>query len=108
MEQQRLAVQSKERQQEKGRVFTAIDPLSNFYLAEDYHQKYYLRSADVLMEELRKLYKSEEAFVDSTAAARLNGYLGGYGTLKQLDTELENYRLSEDAERYIRDRVSRR
>jgi hypothetical protein len=38
----------------------------------------------------------------------LNGYVGGFGTLEQLEGELESFGLSEQAEKYIRERVSRR
>jgi peptide-methionine (S)-S-oxide reductase len=107
-EQRRLAEETKKRQQKKGRIYTDIEPLSEFYVAEDYHQKYYLRSVGVLMEELRARYPQERQFIDSTAAARLNGYVGGYGTPEQLEGELESFGLSEQAEQYIRERVSRR
>jgi hypothetical protein len=103
-----LAEETKKQQQKQGRIFTDIEPLTQFYLAEDYHQKYYLRSVDILMEDLRALYPQEREFVDSTTAARLNGYLGGFGTLEQLEGELESFGLSERAEQHIRKRVSRR
>jgi len=107
-EQRRLAEATKNRRQEKGRIYTDIEPLSKFYRAEDYHQKYHLRSVGLLMEELKARYPQERQFVDSTAAARLNGYVGGYGTLEQLEVELKSFGLSEQAEQYIRERVSRR
>jgi peptide-methionine (S)-S-oxide reductase len=106
--QRRLAEESKKQRQSRGRIYTDIELLSEFYLAEDYHQKYYLRSIVVLMEELRALYPQEPDFVDSTSTARLNGYVSGFGTLEQLEGELESFGLSEQAEQYIRDRLSRR
>lgn len=107
-QQRQLAEETKSRRQDSGRIYTDIEPVSEFYLAEDYHQKYYLRSVDALMGELRALFPQERQFVDSTTAARLNGYVGGFGTLEQLEGELESFRLSQQAERYIRERVSRR
>jgi peptide-methionine (S)-S-oxide reductase len=106
--QRRLAEETKNSRQKNGRIYTDIEPLSEFYLAEDYHQKYYLRGVELLMEELKRQYPEEREFVDSTTAARLNGYVGGFGTLDQLDQELESFGLSEQAEQVIRKRVSRR
>lgn len=58
-------------------VATDVESLNRFYLAEDYHQKYELRSTPVLGDELVARYGDE--LVDSTVAARLNGFVAGYG-----------------------------
>lgn len=50
----------------------------------------------------------EEDFTNSTVTARLNGYIGGFGTENQLERELDSFALSDRAEKYIRERVSRR
>jgi methionine-S-sulfoxide reductase len=88
-EQQRLAAASRDRTAAKlGRkVNTDIEPAGTFYSAEDYHQKYSLRGDRELWAELRSRFPSDQALFDSTAAARLNGYLGGYGALSDGDLE---------------------
>ncbi len=58
-------------------VETAIENLDRFYLAEDYHQKYELRSTPVVADELED--RCGDGFVDSTVAARLNGFVAGHG-----------------------------
>ncbi|WP_276272480.1 peptide-methionine (S)-S-oxide reductase [Haloarcula litorea] len=58
-------------------VRTPIEPLSSFTLAEDYQQKYELRSTPVVGDELADLYG--DRLVDSTVAARLNGLVAGHG-----------------------------
>jgi peptide-methionine (S)-S-oxide reductase len=69
---------------------------ARFYLAEDYHQKYYLRHDRVLFAELDGY--SPRELVDSTVAARLNGYVGGYvggrASIAQLREELPTLGLS--------------
>jgi peptide-methionine (S)-S-oxide reductase len=60
-----------------GSVTTAIEDLDAFHLAEPYHQKYELRSTPVLGAELEDRYGDD--LVDSTVAARLNGFVAGYG-----------------------------
>jgi peptide-methionine (S)-S-oxide reductase len=97
-EQQRdLAVKSKQREEQKlGRaIVTEIIPFSEFYLAEDYHQKYYLTYEPDLLRELRAIYPAIEDFISSTAVARVNGYVGGYGALEILKKELDSLGLSE-------------
>jgi len=108
-EQKRLATVSKDLQatRRKGRIFTEISPLIEFYLAEYYHQKYRLRSERDLMREFSAIYPEEEDFLNSTAAARINGYLGGYGTLEGLLKELPGFGLSQAAGKKIIEAVKR-
>lgn len=76
-------------------IKTVIAPLTGFYLAEDYHQKYALQGDGILLAEYRALYPDMSDFVDSTAVARVNAYLYGYGTPEQLSAELDDLGLSE-------------
>ncbi len=64
-------------------VTTDIEPLEpdEFTRAEDYHQKYELRSTPIVGDELEEVYG--KAFVDSTTVARLNGFVAGHGDLTQ-------------------------
>ncbi len=95
-EQRELAFSSKEREEARlgGEIVTEIIPVSKFYLAEDYHQKYYLRQELDLARELSAIYQDFSDFIDSTAVARVNGYVGGYGTLPTLEEELNSFGLS--------------
>lgn len=82
----------------KGRpVRTEVRPYAGFTRAEDYHQKYYLRSSGRVYGELKRRYRDDREFVDSTAAARINGYLGGFGTRKELEAEIGEFDLSGEA-----------
>lgn len=109
-EQERVAVASRDRLEVAlGRpVRTEILPLNAFYQAEDYHQKYRLRHARDLMDEFRALYPVEADFIRSTAAARINGYLDGEGTLSQLERESDSLGLSAGAAAGLRGYVAKR
>ena len=75
-------------------VTTQTRPLDHFYVAEDYHQKYYLRSDRILMRDFGAMYPGAGDFRESTAAARANGYLDGAGDAAALLAEVDSYGLS--------------
>lgn len=88
-EQKKLALKSKEEQEaRRGRIYTGIEQATTFYRAEDYHQKYFLRQRPDLMRELLALYSNDRDIVDSTAAARINGYLSANGACAATRSEL--------------------
>ena len=110
-EQKSLAMASRdlETTRKKRKIFTEILPYREFFTAEDYHQKYRLRSERDLMTEFRRtLYPAEEDFMNSTAAARINGYLDGYGTIEDLRKGLPDFGLSPTASDKLVEIVKRR
>lgn len=105
-EQRRLAEESRDRLSAVvGTIYTRIEPLETFFMAEEYHQKYRLRNAPPLFRELRGYYPDADEFRDSTAAARLNGYLDGNGTCSELDAEIDSYGLSSVGAELLRSTV---
>lgn len=79
--QMRLAMATGEEaaRRRQGVLRTHVAPLERFYRAEDYHQKYRLRRDKELASLVTGLYVDDRAMVDSTRAARINGYLRGFG-----------------------------
>ena len=78
-------------------LYTEIISFTKFHLAEAYHQKYRLQQEKELMKEFKVMYTDISAFIDSTAAARVNGYISGYGDLSVLQDELSSLGLTETA-----------
>ncbi len=76
------------------KIQTEILPFGKFYLAEDYHQKYQLRQRRQLMIEFKAFYSRDIDFVNSTAAARVNGYVGGHGATEEIKANLASLGLS--------------
>jgi peptide-methionine (S)-S-oxide reductase len=58
-------------------VETRVEPLDTFHLAEDYHQKYNLRSDAARLAAFEDAGYDEAAIRDSPAAARLNAAVAG-------------------------------
>ena len=86
-------------------VRTEIVPLRSFTMAEDYHQKFTLKGHKDLKNEMMRIYPRHQDLVDSTAAARLNGYIGGYGSRDQLLKEINSLGLSAEAEQVLTDMI---
>jgi peptide-methionine (S)-S-oxide reductase len=103
--QRQFAEQSRDVLREKtGRpVGTAIEAVGKFTPAEDYHQKYYLRRAERLMRMLRERYSDREQLLASTAATRINGYLGCFGEPQSLATEVGSLGLPGPEQRELLD-----
>jgi len=95
-EQKQVAIKSREREAErlKIKLYTDVLPAAEFYLAEDYHQKYYLRQVKEFAREYTAIYPVLKDFIASTAVSRVNGYAGGYGTLQNLQKEANSLGLS--------------
>lgn len=87
--QQQIAEKSKAELEKLAGVkfHTAIEALRTFTLAENYHQKYYLRQRSSLMHDLQIAYPDEPAFIHATLSARLNAIAGGF-TSEALQQEL--------------------
>ncbi len=94
------ATRDREAARLRQKILTSILPVTEFTVAEDYHQKYFLRNHG-LMKEFRALYPKDKEFLASTAAARVNGYLGGCGTVADLEREIQSYGLTAASQRVL-------
>ena len=77
-------------------IETDIAAFGNFTPAEERHQKYYLKRYPNTLEQLQDLFPKPEHLVDSTFAARLNGFVKGYGKLQGLKSEIASWNIDEE------------
>merc|ERR1712137_479700 len=80
-------------------IATQILPATEFYVAEDYHQKYMLQHHPWLLESLN--INPGEQLISSHVAARLNGYIGGYGKHSDFSAEGPKLGLNEKMVEYV-------
>ncbi len=83
----------------KARGVSSVIEGARFYVAEDYHQKYYLRHDSTLLRELSDYTPVQ--LRESTVAARLNGYVAGRGSPDRLREEIGSFGLSADATSHL-------
>ena len=82
---------------EERSVTTEMAPAPRFWIAEDYHQKYYLRGKRALVPVLLGEEWTDEQLRESKLAARANGWIASHGTKEEIAAELEALALSEKA-----------
>jgi peptide-methionine (S)-S-oxide reductase len=78
-------------------IQTEFQTYNSFFVAEDYHQKYYLKRFRSAAEFLLSHFLNHESFFHSTIAARLNGIAKGFGTIAAFRDEIENWGLDKSA-----------
>ena len=83
-------------------IQTAVAPVRSFTMAEDYHQKYLLQQQYNLKAEMSHIYPNHQDFVDSTAVARVNGYVGGNGSPEQFKREIDHLGISDAGKQALR------
>lgn len=76
---------------------TQIVAAPRFWIAEDYHQKYTLRSRAALLEALFDKQPTDEQIRESTVTARVNGWISGHGKTSEIEAEVKALRLSAKA-----------
>ncbi len=83
---------------------TEVAPWQSFALAEDYHQKYYLRRHREAAAEFKALYPNLLDFIGAYSTMRVNALLGGY--LELDEQELRSFGLSDKVVAMVKPKVS--
>lgn len=76
-----------------------------FHAAEAYHQKWRLRRDHRLFVDLQGCFRSEAELLDSVAAAKLNGWVGGQTSRARIEPFIEDLGLTSAAQRYLLDQA---
>ena len=97
-EQQKAAYQVKQEWETANhkKIQTEIQPYMHFYQAEDSHQKYFLKRYPKAHEAIANLFPTYSDYIDSTIAARLNGFVREYGSLADIKKEIDYWALNEN------------
>lgn len=77
-------------------IETDIASFTDFTPAEARHQKYYLKRYPKVLDQLKSLYSDEQLLEGSTFAARLNGFVKGYGNRETLKREIESWKIDKE------------
>lgn len=84
-------------------IETDIAEFTSFTLAEERHQKYYLKRYPKTLEQLEGLYREADELLNSTFAARLNGFVKGFRTKDSLLEEIAGWEIGVEAKRVLSD-----
>ncbi|GMS84291.1 hypothetical protein PENTCL1PPCAC_6466 [Pristionchus entomophagus] len=104
-EQEKIAKETLEEQKKKhGKVDTYVARLDKFTIAEDYHQKYWLRAQTRIVKELNL---TDETIATSEIAAKANAYMAGYTDFTDLDRLAKELNLSADLVKVMREIAER-
>ncbi|KAK0394688.1 hypothetical protein QR680_000875 [Steinernema hermaphroditum] len=105
-EQKKLAEEALEKARKNftSELETYIQPFAEFYVAEDYHQKYWLRCQKDIHEQLQL---SDQELIDSPLAAKVNAFLAGYSNFDVLKSLQKEYNLNEALAAHIEDIAKR-
>lgn len=76
-------------------IETEVKSYDQFTLAEARHQKYYLQRYPRVLEQLADWFPDTNALIDSTVAARLNGFVKGFGNRDAVLEEIATWPISE-------------
>jgi len=87
-----------------GKSEIGIEIIKNFYIAEKKHQKNALKRHPGLL----KCVAWEEDLAHSYVATRLNGYIGGHGSMAKFNQEWESLGLSKKITEYVRKVIIKR
>lgn len=106
-EQHNLAKSSMEAMKNKmsKQIRTEILPFDKFWDAEMYHQKYLLQRHAFLLTALE--IEPDQQLIDSHVAARVNGFVGGYGKIQDFDQEWEKLGLTEKMADYVKTQLTK-
>jgi len=87
------------------RLYTKINPYNMFTLAEDYHQKFYLRQVDNCKELLN--IKTDEELIHSSIATKLNAYIAGHGNYDDIQQYVLSLNISDQAKKIFLTKLAR-
>lgn len=98
-------IKNSEEERQGKEIKTEFQLTTSFYPAEDYHQKYSLRRFKQATEKIQALFLDEEAFIRSTIAARLNGFIRENISLPDIMEEIKAWRLPEETVEQLQEMI---
>ena len=86
-------------------IETEIAPFEGFTLAEERHQKYYLKRYPGALNQLEGMAPEPSILTDSIFAARLNGFVKGFGNREELLEEISGSPIRPEAREQLKEKL---